>query len=69
LGPAPLADYDGYAEFYVKTIEDWFEIASEPQHINETMPDMDEFCDSPRMTLLITDYEPRFWKIPPPQKQ
>lgn len=64
MGPLPLEDYDGYAEFYVKRIEDWQEIASDPQHLAETMTDMDYFCDSPRMKLLITNYEPRFWKIP-----
>lgn len=66
MGPVPLADYDGYAEFYVKSIDDWLEIASEPQHLSETIPDMDYFCDAKRMTLLITNDEPRFWKIPPP---
>lgn len=66
MGPVPLEDYDGYAEFYVKRIEDWFEIAAEPQHLAESMPDMNTFCDPLRMKLLITNYEPRFWKIPPP---
>jgi hypothetical protein len=66
MGPVPLADYDGYAEFYVKSIEDWLEIAGEPQHLSETMPDMDYFCDVPRMNLLVTNFEPRFWEIPSP---
>jgi hypothetical protein len=66
MGPVPLLDYDGLAEFYVKNIEDWLEIASDPQHLAESMTDMDHFCDSPRMKLFITNYEPRFWKIPNP---
>lgn len=66
MGPVPLLDYDGLAEFYVRRIEDWLEIASEPQHLAESMVDMEHFCDSPRMKLFITNYEPRFWKIPAP---
>jgi len=61
----PLADYDGYAEFYVKSMDDWLEIASDPQHLAETVPDMMDFCDVPKMKLLITNYEPRYWEIPP----
>lgn len=66
MGPVPLLDYDGLAEFYVKRIEDWLEIASEPQHLAESMVDMENFCDSARMKLFVTNYEPRFWKIPAP---
>lgn len=66
MGPLPLLECDGLAEFYVKNIEDWLEIASNPQHLAESMTDMEHFCDVPRMQLLITNYEPRFWKIPSP---
>ncbi len=65
----PLEDYDGYAEFYVRRIEDWLELANEPQHQAEGMTDLDNFCGSPRIKYQITNFEQRFWKIPPPQKR
>ncbi|KAK6386253.1 hypothetical protein LTS17_001828 [Exophiala oligosperma] len=67
MGGMPLEDFDGLAEFYVRKIEDYFEMTSDPQHLEETRPDVDEFCDKTRLKCFITDYQPRFWKIPPPK--
>ncbi|KAL6158338.1 hypothetical protein ACJQWK_07449 [Exserohilum turcicum] len=66
MGAADLLDFDAIAEFYVERIEDWHEIASEPQHLAESMTDMENFVDCASMKLFITNFEPRFWKIPAP---
>lgn len=65
----PLFDADGYAEFYVRTLDDWLEIANDAQHLSETIPDQDNFLDVPKMKILITDYEVRYWNLPWPGKR
>jgi hypothetical protein len=63
LAAWPKADYDGYAEFYVRSLDDWLEISTRPQFLEEVIPDHKFFVDEARMKIIVTNFERRIWNM------